>query len=246
MPFKITSKVKGWKALIAVITTLSNEESLFQLREDGIFFKMNSTGNYMMAFFSWKKENHSVYQISEVKDISFKVQDLDKIIGRLDKDSEVTISQDEDKSILTISSGQKEFQMRLLHAPTITIPDKLRLEFTSSFELTIEEIKTALDDVAIVSDFFGLKIENGNLIMRSFRDQFGKYKGIIKSGLAENYENFFSVDFFAGIIKVLAPITDKLTCSFDNYPKPFYMKIDVAEIGVIDYYIAPILKNDGE
>lgn len=248
MSFKITSKVKGWKAIIAVLATLSNEDSVFQLRQDGIFFKAYSNGKYMIAFFLWQKENHTTYEISEEKEIGFKLVDFEKILNRFDKDNEVTVTQEnEDPSILKIQSGQKEFQMRLLNPQALNFPDRLSgLDYTHLFDVPVQDFKAAIEDVAVFAEFLQMKVEDGNLTVRSYRDQFGKYKGILKSGLEGNIESYYSVEFVINIIKAVEKFTETVSCEFGNYPKPFYMKITIPDVGIIDYYIAAIMKGEGE
>ncbi len=247
MTFTITSKVKGWKAIIGVLVTLSNEDSIFRIREDGIFFKANSVGNYMVSYFLWEKAKHTRYEISEEKEICFKLQDFESMINRFNKDDEITIYQDEDASVLKMQTEKKEFQMRLLNPLNSDLPNRLTsLQYTSSFDLPVVEFKEALEDVNIVSDFLEIKIENGSLFLLSFREENGKYKGILKTGIEGSYQSFYSTEFVINIIHAIEKFTENVTCSFENYPKPLYLKINIPEIGIIDYYIAAILKGEGE
>jgi len=242
---EVTSKVKGWLAIIETIGAMTTEESSFGFTEEGIVFKSMDPSHHEAVNFLWKKENMTSYELTSVNEIvGFRVDDFKSILKRFDKAGDVQVIKDTGAGVLQLHQGQKTFEMILVHADHLEeVPDKVKAELEYKFELEFDVLKDVVGDMKIAGDYIRLEVKNGGLLFTGGNDS-ENHKAKRDSGIriaAEDGSTMISIEYVADFISTISQYATKGSFEFGN-DKPLQGLFDIEGIGSVRFFIAPKIK----
>lgn len=245
MNFKIVSPAKGWKALISLIKTMS-DDSAFTLTQLGIIFKTRDASGHAGIYFLWPKEKLIEYTFetdspSLELDIGYKVEDFEKMLNRFEKESTLTIKESE-KGRLLISSDKKEYEMSLIDAANVKMMPKLNVEYEAGFDTEPKIFKEVLDDLKIVSDRVFFDIKDGKLIFSGHDENHGG-KVAFQGQFSQDVSVQYNIDYLLTTISSIINYIDKLKIQFGTN-KPISVQMNIPELGEIAYFLAPVVKTE--
>jgi len=244
MNFKITGPAQGWKAIIAITRTM-RDESVFALTQEGILFKTKDASGTAGLYFLWPKDKFKEYSFeldpeTTQIEIGYRVEDLEKIVNRFEKDADMQITKSENGKLL-ITSGKKEYEMSLIHAQDVEVPPKLRVELKANFSMPPRDFKEILEDLKIVSVGIFCDITNGAL---SFHGHDDNHKGAVLfgTGYPQDAVSQYSIEYLSTTLSSVINFIDTLQVEFDS-DMPIVLKMNLPAIGEMTYFLAPMIKN---
>lgn len=239
--FRAISKgSKGWKAILATISTMCDETTL-TISPTGISFKAMAITSVAFIDFQWSSENFSEYKCENEVKIGVRLEEFTKIIKRADKDEDVSIEPNVKGGGLLITFGNKTYEMRLVMSEDEQ-RDKPKFDITATFEIKPEDLVKVMGDLVIIDNFVTIKAETGKVVLSTAGD-IGKVTAIVeKEGLVveQPQETRYDITYINPIISSVKDVVETISIGFSE-KKPMKLSMGVQGMGQIDYYLAPAL-----
>lgn len=239
--FRAVSKgSKGWKAILATISTMCDETTL-TISHTGISFKAMAITSVAFIDFQWSSENFSEYKCENEVKIGVRLEEFTKIIKRAEKDEDVTIEPNKKGGSLVITFGNKTYEMRLVNVDDEQ-RDKPRFDILANFTIKPDELVKVMGDLAIIDNFVVIKAETGKVVLYTRGDDHSVTAVVENPDLVveQPQETRYDITYINPIISSVKDVVETISIGFSD-KKPMKLSMGVSGMGQIDYYLAPAL-----
>jgi proliferating cell nuclear antigen len=130
------------------------DEAVFTATSEGITFRAMDASHVSLLDISWKRDGFLEYECNEGGEITFgvRIDELLKLLRRIEKDTQVEISIADGEMQLTASEGKRtrNYKLRLLDASKSETPVP-KLSFNTKVTMLYDALVNALKDIDVIS-----------------------------------------------------------------------------------------------
>jgi proliferating cell nuclear antigen len=237
MIFKIKSeKSSGWKACLGSISVI-NEEMIFTVNPEGISFQCMDISKVSFIFGRWNKDLFKEYNVKSELKLAVRVDDFLKIIKRAKEEDSIIIEDVNEGAAIQITIGdKKQYIMKLIHLDLDERPQP-DLKSDVSFKLDVPEFDSILEDIKVVSDFVTIESTPKEILFTGKGDS-GNSKTTIYIPCKIQSKSTFSIEFIQGLLKSVKGSVGSIILEYSQ-SGPLHLSLQVEDMGIIHYYLAP-------
>jgi proliferating cell nuclear antigen len=128
------------------------DEAVFTATSDGITFRAMDASHVSLLDISWKRDGFLEYECNEEVTFGVRIDELLKLLKRIEKDTQVEISIADGEMQLTVSEGKRtrNYKLRLLDASKSETPVP-KLSFNTRVTMLYDALVDALKDIDVIS-----------------------------------------------------------------------------------------------
>ena len=130
------------------------DEAVFTATSEGITFRAMDASHVSLLDISWKRDGFLEYECNEGGEITFgvRIDELLKLLRRIEKDTQVEISIADGEMQLTASEGKRtrNYKLKLLDASKSETPVP-KLSFNTRVTMLYDALVNALKDIDVIS-----------------------------------------------------------------------------------------------
>jgi len=247
----VSLKAKPLQAIFAAIAVLI-DEATFTFSAGSVSLRAMDPSRIAMVAFNYPKEAFDIFDVSREGKITFNIGEVLKILKRADKEDLVELALTDKESIrpMTVKLDAKKrvsvFDVPLLEPEQEELPEP-KITFETNVKITSEGLKSAVEDVHIVSDHVEVLTTPDLFRMKGIGDtlradvKFDKGSSelldITKQDMNQETKAVFSLEYFAEIVKALGEVADTVSVS---YAKEMPIKLEAQGTkGSMLFYQAP-------
>lgn len=236
MSLKIVTKVSIFKAIVEALFTIT-EEAVIKIESDKILCKAWDPSHFCAMSMNWPKENFLIFDVTKDDVVGFRMDDMRNVVKRFsDKDADLTISIPDEERILSLSYGEKTFQLRLLQNDLLPdVPDELKVEYDANFDMSLATFNDYIADIKVMSEFMTFVIHDNKAMLECQGDS-GRAKVVIKDGVQGEIKTKYNLDLMRGFLSSLEPFIEKIHISLGNN-KPLRFRVYFQENQYINFFI---------
>jgi len=128
------------------------DEAVFTANSEGITFRAMDASHVSLLDISWKRDGFIDYECNEEVTFGVRIDELLKLLRRIEKDTQVEISIADGEMQLTASEGKRtrNYKLRLLDASKSETPVP-KLSFNTRVTMLYDALVNALKDIDVIS-----------------------------------------------------------------------------------------------
>jgi proliferating cell nuclear antigen len=128
------------------------DEAVFTATSEGITFRAMDASHVSLLDISWKRDGFLEYECNEEVTFGVRIDELLKLLKRIEKDTQVEISIADGEMQLTVSEGKRtrNYKLRLLDASKSETPVP-KLSFNTRVTMLYDALVDALKDIDVIS-----------------------------------------------------------------------------------------------
>jgi proliferating cell nuclear antigen len=128
------------------------DEAVFTATSEAITFRAMDASHVSLLDISWKRDGFLEYECNEEITFGVRIDELLKLLKRIDKEQQVEISIADGEMQLTASEGKKtrNYKLRLLDASKSETPVP-KLSFNTKVTMLYDALVNALKDIDVIS-----------------------------------------------------------------------------------------------
>jgi proliferating cell nuclear antigen len=129
------------------------DEAVFTATSDGITFRAMDASHVSLLDISWKRDGFLEYECNEEVTFGVRIDELLKLLKRIEKDTQVEISIADGEMQLTVSEGKRtrNYKLRLLDASKSETPVP-KLSFNTRVTMLYDALVNALKDIDVITN----------------------------------------------------------------------------------------------
>ena len=240
----VSSNPDAWKALADALSGLV-EEASFEVSPEGISLRAMDPSRVAMVSLSWTSSSFEEYSCGSSTSISIRVDDLRKVMKRVDKKDKIIVELGEGTITFRLKDGyEREFVVPLVEAGEALRPLP-KLSFNVQAKITQRALRKLLEDVEAVSDHVTLRAGQDALEFHG-RSELGQVKARLTTGdpdllelaVKEPSEATYSLEYLSDFVKSIKPA--EVTMLEFSSRMPIKLAFPLDERGsVMEFYLAP-------
>jgi len=246
--FRMTATRETFEAIFKAIATITDEAN-FHVSKEGLTLRMMDTSHVAMIDFKYVSNRLDEYLFDVEGSFKFDIEEMQKIIKRADKEDSITIETNPDKAkvTVTIAGGyERIFNLPLLEASEEQVPVP-KIEWRTTIKTTVEAIKKALGDVALVTDHVKILTDKETVKFEG-RGDLAEADITLKKG-SDQLFNIETDEHTTAVysLSYLQSFTNavKDTVATISYATDLPLKFDVSNgLGNITFYLAPRIETE--
>jgi len=250
--FHLGLKAKPLLAILSAIAVLV-DEATFMFSAGNISLRAMDPSRIAMVVFNYPKEAFDIFSVDREGKITFDVGEVIKILKRADKEDLVELAMTDKESLLPMKvkldtkKRLSVFDVPILESEQEDLPEP-KISFETNVKITSEGLKSAVEDVSIVSDhvevlttpdMFRMKAA-GEVTKADIKFAKGVSEALLdvsKQDLNLETRAVFSLEYFREIVKGLGEVADILEVS---YAKEMPIKLEAQGTkGSMRFFQAP-------
>jgi proliferating cell nuclear antigen len=128
------------------------DEAVFTATSDGITFRAMDASHVSLLDISWKRDGFLEYECNEEVTFGVRIDELLKLLRRIEKDTQVEISISDGEMQITTSEGKRtrNYKLRLLDTSKSETPVP-KLSFNTRVTMLYDALVDALKDIDVIS-----------------------------------------------------------------------------------------------
>jgi len=128
------------------------DEAVFTATSEGITFRAMDASHVSLLDISWKRDGFLEYECNEEVTFGVRIDELLKLLKRIEKDTQVEISIADGEIQLTANEGKKtrNYKLKLLDASKSETPVP-KLSFNTRVTMLYDALVDALKDIDVIS-----------------------------------------------------------------------------------------------
>jgi proliferating cell nuclear antigen len=128
------------------------DEAVFTANSEGIAFRAMDASHVSLLDISWKRDGFIDYECNEEVTFGVRIDELLKLLRRIEKDTQVEISIADGEMQITASEGKKtrNYKLKLLDASKSETPVP-KLSFNTRVTMLYDALVDALKDIDVIS-----------------------------------------------------------------------------------------------
>jgi proliferating cell nuclear antigen len=128
------------------------DEAVFTATSEGIIFRAMDASHVSLLDISWKRDGFIEYECNEEVTFGVRIDELLKLLRRIDREQQVEISIADGEIQLTASEGKKtrNYKLKLLDASKSETPVP-KLSFNTRVTMLYDALVDALKDIDVIS-----------------------------------------------------------------------------------------------
>jgi proliferating cell nuclear antigen len=128
------------------------DEAVFTANSEGITFRAMDASHVSLLDISWKRDGFLEYECNEEVTFGVRIDELLKLLKRIEKDTQVEISIADGEMQITASEGKRtrNYKLRLLDASKSETPVP-KLSFNTRVTMLYDALVDALKDIDVIS-----------------------------------------------------------------------------------------------
>ena len=128
------------------------DEAVFTATSEGITFRAMDASHVSLLDISWKRDGFLEYECNEEVTFGVRIDELLKLLRRIEKDTQVEISIADGEMQITASEGKRarNYKLRLLDASKSETPVP-KLSFNTKVTMLYDALVDALKDIDVIS-----------------------------------------------------------------------------------------------
>jgi proliferating cell nuclear antigen len=128
------------------------DEAVFTANSEGITFRAMDASHVSLLDISWKRDGFLEYECNEEVTFGVRIDELLKLLRRIEKDTQVEISISDGEMQITTSEGKRtrNYKLRLLDASKSETPVP-KLSFNTRITMLYDALVNALKDIDVIS-----------------------------------------------------------------------------------------------
>jgi proliferating cell nuclear antigen len=140
------------KAVVEAIKPIV-DEAVFTATSEGITFRAMDASHVSLLDISWKRDGFLEYECNEEVTFGVRIDELLKLLRRIDKEQQVEISIADGEMQLTASEGKRtrNYKLRLLDASKSETPVP-KLSFNTRVTMLYDALVDALKDIDVITN----------------------------------------------------------------------------------------------
>jgi len=233
------SDATDFETAIKKISELINESKLI-ITTTGVEMIAMDPANVAMVAFKAKKEAFTEYDVKEKIEVGINLANLKTILKRAGKSDILSMEFGDQVDIYIRGKSKKHFTMPVIELEGDREQKIPNLEFVSTAKVSDAELKSAIEDVAIVGESCLLKSDNGKFSIIAAGDLSKARVDIEDTGITGDGSSKYAIEYLQKIVG--NKISDTPTINLGKeYPLKITYKNDNMELTTI---LAPRVSND--
>jgi len=245
--FRLKLKAKMLEAILSAIAILV-DEATFMVKASGINLKAMDPSRVAMVVFNYPKEMFDEFSVEREGLIAFNLSEALKILRRAGKDDNAELTMLSTSAKLNVEINGKAtmrlFDISALEPDEEELPEP-KLSHKTRMKLTAEMLKSAFEDVALVSDHTQIIVEPevfqlkaaGDLMRADIKIVKGVSPDLLDIEVSERSKATFSLSWLTEIAKKVADLADTATVQLAT-DMPIQIDANTSK-GSITFYAAP-------
>jgi proliferating cell nuclear antigen len=129
------------------------DEAVFTANSEGITFRAMDASHVSLLDISWKRDGFLEYECNEEVTFGVRIDELLKLLKRIEKDTQVEISISDGEMQITASEGKRtrNYKLRLLDASKSETPVP-KLSFNTRVTMLYDALVDALKDIDVITN----------------------------------------------------------------------------------------------
>ena len=248
----VISQVMEFKNVLRAISTLI-DEGTFYVDENGIRLKAMDPSRVAMVDFEWSKTVFDEFSCSEPTKICVNIGEFMKLVKRARSSERLELSMDEasGRLVLRMMDGyRRSFHLPILETMEEELPGELKIPFTVRAVLTTKELRQAIEDAKLVSDYISFIADENGLTLKAAGDvtsatiEFPKGSEVLSEfEVQEESKASFGLSYLADIVKVASAVSDIVSIEYATN-KPIKLDFKLPYEGKLVFYLAPRVESD--
>lgn len=239
MTFSFKAKGKSLKGVISSFASLT-EELTMSVDAEGIKCKCDDPSHVMLLDVKWPKEEFESFECDKEIQFGIIMNDLNAVIKRLGKEDVISCSYSEEKALLTITGGGKEYELRLI-GPDLTrkIPeaDSVHADFTCNFPIKLSELNNIIDDITFIDEYIIMHAIDGSVVC-SAEGMSSKAKIPLITNISGTGRSKYNIPYLQSVTKAVSDMVERTDCSFGENT-PIRLQMYITEKLKISFLLAP-------
>lgn len=238
-----TKGSEGLKTVIGLSNSL-NEEAVINVTKDGLDFKVMDADRSGLMDFTWESKNMIDFKCDTEHKIGIRTGDFMKVLKRANKDDDISLKHN-GLGELEIRMGEnKVFTNRLVETELISTGSTPKVKYESSFPISHSALKEKVDDmISISGNYMEVLVKDGEIEFKVDNDG-QRCQTIYKNEFIkvdEDVTGKFSISHLDNALKQIK--IDSIDISILNN-LPMCMSMNIPDMGIIKYYLAPVQGGD--
>ena len=238
------------KSFFNAVSTLC-EEATFEASAEALTFRSMDPSHVALLDALLENKIFDKYECDKETKFTVRVEDVQKLLRRADKDDSVEISLAPDDLLKIVFDGKyrREFEVHLIDASVGPTPLP-KLSFNSKIVVTMVTFTKILSDIQVVADHITIDASAEKLCF-SGKSDVGRGSATLEKGhqdllelkVKEDSKSIYSLDYLVNTLNTVKDLCDVVTL---NYSSKMPLKIETKlteQGGKLDFYLAPRIEE---